>query len=588
MYKFNNHYFNLICAVWRHGSIWRRYIISYYLMLGIAQAILSLSPYAFGKAMNELQNFNDNNISVIIFWLILGIIIIFLSWLFQGPGRIMERKIALKIRQSFQLNCYKQLINLPLKWHQDHHTGDIITRINRSCTNLYSFAANQFEYLQNIIKFVMSIAFLLWISLPIGVASIILSLIVIAIVILFDKTLIPLYKAENEVENDVWIAMFDYINNMTTVISLRLGNLTYNNIAKRIDYIWNYFRKEIILNEIKWFTSGMLFSTIQIIILIWYIINCLRSAKTISLGIVVMIFRYQWELNEVFRDLSINYSEIVRMDTDVQSIQPILDDIKKASSLTKDTKIYWRWNNIEITNLTFNTVREAGKIQREFNKLRLKFKRCEKIAVIGLSGSGKSTLLNLLAGLYTPTTVQLKVDRVYFSSLNPIQSIAMLIPQDPEIFKNSIKFNITLGVDTALNQINYVTKIAGFSEVIDSLPHGLDTEICEKGLNLSVGQKQRLALARGLLAANASSIIIMDEPTSSVDLLTEQKIITNVINGFSETTIIMSLHRLHLLPKFDSIIMLQEGKIIAAGSVEVLLNAPGPVADLWQAYNTKI
>ncbi|MFV9866723.1 MAG: ATP-binding cassette domain-containing protein, partial [Rickettsia conorii subsp. raoultii] len=188
------------------------------------------------------------------------------------------------------------------------------------------------------------------------------------------------------------------------------------------------------------------------------------------------------------------------------------------------------------------------------------------------------------SGLYTPSHVDLKIDEVHFNSLEPLQTITTLIPQDPEIFENTIAFNITMDLPTELDKIHHVVKLSGFSNVLDTLPTGLKTDIREKGLNLSVGQKQRLALARGLFAARFSSLILMDEPTSSVDLPTEQEILLQIINDFSESAMIISLHRLHLLPNFDSVIMLNNGKVIASGSVSMLLNKSGPVRDLWQAY----
>ena len=181
----NNHYFNLIRTVWCYGASWRYHIVSYYLTLGIAQALLSLSPYAFGKAIDELQNFKFDRLSKVIFWLFVGVAVVLLFWLFHGPGRIVERSVALKIQQTFRLNLYEQLISSPLKWHQDHHSGNIITRINSLSATLYRFADNQFEYLQNIVKFVIAITFLLWISLPVGLISLFFSLMVMAVVIFY-------------------------------------------------------------------------------------------------------------------------------------------------------------------------------------------------------------------------------------------------------------------------------------------------------------------------------------------------------------------------------------------------------------------
>lgn len=141
-----------------------------------------------------------------------------------------------------------------------------------------------------------------------------------------------------------------------------------------------------------------------------------------------------------------------------------------------------------------------------------------------------------------------------------------------------------MDITTEPNQINDAVNLSCFSNVLTTLPNGLNTDIREKGLNLSVGQKQRLALARGLFAARFSSLILMDEPTSSIDLPTERKILSGIISSFPAKTMIISLHRLHLLPQFDRIIMLDQGKIVANGTVSELINNPGPVRNLWLEY----
>jgi ATP-binding cassette, subfamily B, bacterial len=166
-----------------------------------------------------------------------------------------------------------------------------------------------------------------------------------------------------------------------------------------------------------------------------------------------------------------------------------------------------------------------------------------------------------------------------------LQAITTLIPQDPEIFENTILFNITMDVETTSDEICRATQLAGFSTVLATLPAGLKTDIREKGVNFSVGQKQRLALARGLFAARFSSLILIDEPTSSVDLPTEKAILSGTLDAFPDAAMIVSLHRLHLLPKFDRIIMLKDGVIIANGLTHDLLHNPGPVLDLWQTYD---
>lgn len=579
----NNSYFKLIRMVWYQGKLWRYSIISYYLAFILAQAFLSLRAYTFGRTIDELQNFKPGHESQILFWLFAGVAVLLLFWLFHGPARILERNVALKIQQNFRSNLYQQLTRLPLKWHQNHHSGNIITRINRSSRALHHFAEFQFKYIQSMVKFILSIAFLLWISFPLGLLSLVCSFGIMTVVVLFDRKLIPLYNAENEVENRVGSVLLDYISNMTTVLTLRLGELTQNNFWQKMMSIWPFFRREVTLNEAKWFSMMALFYIVQAAILMSYIFYNLSATDTIMLGLVVMIFRYQWELGEVFQDLSVHYSELVRMETDANSIQPILNDIEQLAHLPLGRITARDWHAIEIKNLTFYHALETGHIQ-VLNQIGFKISRGEKIALIGPSGSGKSTLMNLLSGLYTPFEVELIIDKTAFNTLEPLQAITTLIPQDPEMFENTISFNITMDLPTELGEIQQVVNLAGFSTILASLPNGLETDIREKGLNLSVGQKQRLALARGLFAARFSSLILMDEPTSSVDLPTERGILTGVINAFPETAILISLHRLHLLPSFDSVIMLSDGKVVAAGSVFELLNTAGPVRALWKAY----
>jgi ABC-type multidrug transport system fused ATPase/permease subunit len=130
--------------------------------------------------------------------------------------------------------------------------------------------------------------------------------------------------------------------------------------------------------------------------------------------------------------------------------------------------------------------------------------------------------------------------------------------------------------------------------VIRQLPKGLESDIREKGVNLSGGQKQRLALARGILAARESQVVLMDEPTSSVDPKTEALIYEKMFRAFADKAIISSMHRLHLLTRFDYIYVLQSGRIVDEGSFDKLLNNSPVFQELWkhqeevgEAYPTK-
>jgi len=188
--------------------------------------------------------------------------------------------------------------------------------------------------------------------------------------------------------------------------------------------------------------------------------------------------------------------------------------------------------------------------------------------------------------LYNPQKVKVSLDNTLlphqFKSISPYIT---LIPQEPELFNSTIKHNITVGVSHSDKNVIKHCELARFAEVVNRLPKGLKSVINEKGVNLSGGEKQRLALARGLLACHGKPIILLDEPTSSVDGKNERAIYNNIFQEFPEATLVSSIHRLHLLELFDTIIMFDKGKIVANGTLAVLLRTSAQFKAYWKKYH---
>lgn len=170
--------------------------------------------------------------------------------------------------------------------------------------------------------------------------------------------------------------------------------------------------------------------------------------------------------------------------------------------------------------------------------------------------------------------------------LKSIADDITLFPQEPEIFENSVLYNITLGLPFTKEEVMRVCEEAHFADVIRALPDGLNTHIQEKGVNLSGGQKQRLALVRGILAARNSNIVLLDEPTSSVDPKTEKMIYTNLFKSFEDKSVVSSLHRLHLLKHFDYVYIMKNGSVIDEGSFEDLRRYSLVFKDMWEHQAT--
>lgn len=198
----------------------------------------------------------------------------------------------------------------------------------------------------------------------------------------------------------------------------------------------------------------------------------------------------------------------------------------------------------------------------------------QKIAIVGLNGSGKSTLLKCIGGLLYPTQGKISINDVSINEIasNDLRSKISYINQEPVIFNASLRENIILNNnDYDEDYLQEVLRITMVDKLIEEMPAGMDTHISQDGMNLSGGQKQKIALARALL--KKPKVLLMDEPTSSMDNLSEKQIL-NCIKDLDLICIVIS-HRLSTIMNFDRIVVINDGKIEEEGNHELLLHNKG-------------
>jgi ABC-type multidrug transport system fused ATPase/permease subunit len=199
----------------------------------------------------------------------------------------------------------------------------------------------------------------------------------------------------------------------------------------------------------------------------------------------------------------------------------------------------------------------------------------EIVAFVGPTGAGKTTLAYLVPGYYEPTDGKLLVDGVDLAeiSLASLRQQVSYVFQETQLFSDSILDNIRYGKrDATLEEVERVARIAGAHDFIVSLPEGYDTGLGTVTSKLSVGQKQRIAIARGLL--KESSILILDEPTSALDPETEAYLVDALHEAAREKLVIIIAHRLSTITHADKIVFLQEGKVLEQGSHDELMADP--------------
>jgi ABC-type multidrug transport system fused ATPase/permease subunit len=570
----------LYAALWRYAAEDRSRVVLFTVLLLSAQGVRLAIPYLTGEAVNAMQRAGGAGLSDAAWDMILVFLAAMLGWVLHGPARVIERFVAAGIRRRFTDALYAKVVSQKMDWHESHHSGDTIQRVEKSTSALFNFAQNQFVYLQNAVNLVGPIAAIFVLSTVTGIAALAGYLIIAVVLVKFDGAMVRLNREGNEAERHYSAALVDCLGNISTVIALRLQRATQRMLGQRLDGVFRPLRQSIVMNEAKWCAIDLLNNAIRSFLIVLYVWLLYRSPGGVLLGSAVMVFQYTQQIGGVVGSMAGNYQDLVRYQVDFASALPILALPGREALGT--AIIPENWQEIGLSHLSFayaESRRGAG-----LHDIALTLRRGGRVALVGASGSGKSTLLRLLSGLYSADRGVFRVDGSVRPDLRDLGAIAMIVPQEPEIFESSIGQNITLGVEHDAEAIARACNIAEFTPVLAHLPSGLSTGIAERGVNLSGGQKQRLALARGILAAADSSMILLDEPTSSLDLETEARIYDNLLRAFPRACIVSAIHRLHLLPRFDKIVLMADGRVVDAGPLgDLLARQPGFRAQ-WDDY----
>jgi ATP-binding cassette subfamily B protein len=580
-----NPYIALMKTAWRYAREEKKRYVGIYALFILASVVSAMNPLLYGWFINAVQKQGIDKLQYA--WWYAGIFMLLklAEWAFHGPARIMERQLAFNLSRNFLQQLYHQTLHLPVRWHQDHHSGATINRIRKAYEALKDFFQNGFMYLYTLTKFLSSFIAMIYFSPLFGAVGVGIGALTVYLIFRFDKPFMQSVDEKNEKEHLVSSTLFDSLSNIITVITLRLEKRMEGSVLQKVKDVFPPFNRSVKINEWKWFVADTLVSLIYVITAVGYIYQHTRPGSVFMLGSLVALLGFVNQFTSVFHDIAYQYTQVVQYNTDVQTARFITDAYQQHHLPDAGTGLPANWQTIEIKNLHFSHKAAYSSTEKahSLHDIHINLQRGKRIAFIGESGSGKSTLMAVLRGLYDAEPgICITIDeRIETDTARLAESIT-LFPQEPEIFENTIEHNITLGLPFDKKDIDEVCQTAHFAEVVKQLPNGLQSGIQEKGVNLSGGQKQRLALARGILAARSSEIVLLDEPTSSVDPKTEVKIYEKLFKACEGKAVASTLHRLYLLTYFDYVYILQDGHIAGEGTFADLKQHSTLFNDLWR------
>src|SRR5256714_11479828 len=333
-------------TLWRHAEGRRGKVVLFVVLLVTAQLVRLTIPWFFGQAVNALQMQGMEGIRHARNDLLLMLAAVGVAWTMHGPARIVERFTALVVRERFADSLHAKALALPVRWHEQHHTGDTLHRMTRATTSLASFAQSQFIYLQNTVSVLGPIAALFLISRATGAAAMAGYAAIGYFVIRIDAFMVLLVREENHAEPRYNSALVDCLGNISTVLTLRLQEPMRMMLKSRLLAVFAPLRRNIVFNEVKWGGIDLLHSGMRTGLVALYAWRSWREHGLIPVGTAVVVHQYSQQVGTVVAAMAMHWNDLVRQKTEVADVEPIFASPERpvdTSSLRDD----WRAIRVE-------------------------------------------------------------------------------------------------------------------------------------------------------------------------------------------------------------------------------------------------
>ena len=478
---------------------------------------------------------------------------------------VLSQRLSIDVILSY----IRHIFELPMSFFATRRTGEVISRFTDANSIIDALASTILSLFLDVSILIIVGSVLLVQNTNLFLLSLISVPIYIIIIFAFMK---PFEKMNNDVMQSnsmVSSAIIEDINGIETIKSLTSEETRYQKIdSEFVDYLDKSFKLSkysILQSSLK---QGA--QLILNIVILWFGAQVVMTGK-ISIGQLITF-------NTLLSYFTNPLENIINLQTKLQSAKVAnnrLNEVYLVESEFKNTQTL-TGSQFLAGDICFEDISYKYGFGRDtLNNINLTIKQGDKVSIVGISGSGKTTLAKMIVNFFEPYKGRITINNNDLKMIDKkvLRQHINYLPQQAYIFSGSILENLTLGANQMISQEDIIKacEIAEIRQDIEQMPMGYQTELSD-GAGLSGGQKQRIALARALLTK--APVLILDEATSGLDVLTEKKVIENLM-AMTDKTIIFVAHRLSISERTNQVIVLNQGKVIETGSHQELMSKQG-------------
>lgn len=540
------------------------------LLTVIQGTAIIIQAYTLSKAIVSL--FNGGNSSEILFATIFFIIAYVCRYLITSIKQNYSEHFADLAVADLKMKVLDKLFKLGPRFTKKNGTGNIVTLVMEGTVQLK-------QYLEIVPAKMINLAiitpFIVLYIFFVDKLSAIILIVTFPILIVF---MILLGLAAKKKADKQW-KVYRLLSNHFTDSLRGLETLKYlgisSNHIKKIESVSERYRKATMGTLKIAFLSSFaldLFTMLSIATVAVFLgLRLIEGEILFGPALTILILAPEYFLP--VREVGTDYHATLNGQEAGKAMQVILDEpeFKEQAGI-----FIGEWNRnslLEFKDISIEIGKDSPNILSDIN---VSFKGFQKIGIVGESGSGKSTLIDIIGGFLEPTKGEINVSDhdVSHLQLKDWQKQLLYIPQHPYIFSKTLSDNIRFyQPDATLEEVEKACENAGLTSLLNELPNGLEEKIGEGGRSLSGGQSQRIALARAFLEKRR--ILLLDEPTSHLDIETEFELKKTMVKLFENKLVILATHRLHWMKEMDVILVMKEGKLVEIGTHNELIATKG-------------